>query len=325
MAMSKVVDEEEVEELQQPRTLQHCVTIKEEVYERLVPEKTATSRLAARHVPLVENWNDHINYQCICNYDLQIQGKLLIDDQGVVFEGCGGVTPVDDMRRQFVAKTEKDEHPNNHGHGRDNNNQDDRGRSQHDRDHGDDRKLPSCRPEEPVPREPIVPHSKCRTEESPHSIARAWSLPSPYNLHASMPGINEAVKLHMDHMHDHLNRLVDDSLGVRFKFSDGVKPCRAEGKHIQAYAGGHKFSQLEDWAMDMCYHLAVCCYGGDDIDQERIFVLHEFIDGEVWNWFCRHVLHTNRDKHDWTFKEVLIKLYNHFVNAATMQEAHEAF
>ncbi|KAG6895632.1 hypothetical protein C0992_000285 [Termitomyces sp. T32_za158] len=48
-------------------------------------------------------------------------------------------------------------------------------------------------------------------------------------------------------------------------------------------------------------------------------VLHEFIDGEVQNWFRRHVLHTNRDKHDWTFKD------NQFVNAATMQEACEAF
>ncbi|KAG6896207.1 hypothetical protein C0992_009713 [Termitomyces sp. T32_za158] len=140
-----------------------------------------------------------------------------------------------------------------------------------------------------------------------------------------MPGMNEAVKIHMDHMHDCLNCLVDDSLGVRFKFPDGVRPCQAEGKHIRAYAGGHKFSQLEDWAMDVCYHLAACCYGGHNMDQERIFVLHEFMDGEAWNWFCRHVLHTNRDKSYWTFKEVLIGLYNRFVNAATMQEAHEAF
>ncbi|KAG6863548.1 hypothetical protein C0993_011134 [Termitomyces sp. T159_Od127] len=140
-----------------------------------------------------------------------------------------------------------------------------------------------------------------------------------------MPGMNEAVKIHMDHMHDRLNRLVDDSLGVRFKFPDGVKPRRSDGKHIRAYAGGHKFSQLEDWAMDVCYHLAACCYGGDDMDQERIFVLHEFMDGEARNWFRRHVLHMNRDKSYWTFKEVLIGLYNRFVNAAMMQEAREAF
>ncbi|KAG6881968.1 hypothetical protein C0995_016439 [Termitomyces sp. Mi166 len=121
MATSKVVDEQEVEELQQPRTLWCRVTIKEEVHEHLVLEETATLQLAVRHVLLVDNWNDRVNYQCIRNHDLHIQGKLLIDDQGVVFEERGGVMPVNDMRQQFVAKTEKDEHPNNRGHGHDNN------------------------------------------------------------------------------------------------------------------------------------------------------------------------------------------------------------
>ncbi|KAG6898731.1 hypothetical protein C0995_008680, partial [Termitomyces sp. Mi166 len=54
-ATFKVVDEEEVEELQQPRTPWCCIMIKEEVHEHLVPEKTATLWLAARHVPLVDN------------------------------------------------------------------------------------------------------------------------------------------------------------------------------------------------------------------------------------------------------------------------------
>ncbi|KAG6895465.1 hypothetical protein C0995_012653 [Termitomyces sp. Mi166 len=98
MAMSKVMDEEEFEILQPPRMPRHRVTIKEEVHEHTVPEETVTLWLAARHVPLVENWNECINYQRMCNYDLRILGKLLIDDQGVVFEGHGGVMPVDDMR-----------------------------------------------------------------------------------------------------------------------------------------------------------------------------------------------------------------------------------
>ncbi|KAG6881199.1 hypothetical protein C0995_002650 [Termitomyces sp. Mi166 len=134
MATSKVVDEEEVEELQQPMTPRCCIMIKEEVHECLIPEETATLQLAVRRVTLVNNWNDCVNYQHICNHDLQILGKSLIDDQGVVFEGHGGVTPVNDMRQQFVAKTEKDKHPNDCGHGRDNNNQGDRGHSQNDRD-----------------------------------------------------------------------------------------------------------------------------------------------------------------------------------------------
>ncbi|KAG6858148.1 hypothetical protein C0995_002270, partial [Termitomyces sp. Mi166 len=92
MATFKIVDKEKFEILQLPRTPRHHVMIKEEVHERTAPEGTVTSRLAARCVPLVENWNEHINYQCMRNHDLRTLRKSLIDDQGVVFEGRGGVT-----------------------------------------------------------------------------------------------------------------------------------------------------------------------------------------------------------------------------------------
>ncbi|KAG6895544.1 hypothetical protein C0995_012528, partial [Termitomyces sp. Mi166 len=80
-ATSKVVDEEEFEILQPPRTPRHCVMIKEEVHERTVPEETVTLQLAARWVPLVEKWNEHVNYQRMRNHDLRTLGKSLIDDQ----------------------------------------------------------------------------------------------------------------------------------------------------------------------------------------------------------------------------------------------------
>ncbi|KAG6870142.1 hypothetical protein C0995_014988, partial [Termitomyces sp. Mi166 len=97
-ATSKIVDEEELEILQPPRTPRRHVMIKEEAHERTAPEGTVTLQLAARPVPLVENWNECINYQRMPNHDLRTLGKLLIDDQGVVFEGRGGVMPVDDIR-----------------------------------------------------------------------------------------------------------------------------------------------------------------------------------------------------------------------------------
>ncbi|KAG6898668.1 hypothetical protein C0995_008888 [Termitomyces sp. Mi166 len=299
--MSKIVDEE-VKILQPPQIPEWHVTIKEEALERSVPAGAENSQVIARRIPMVDSWNEHVNYQRMRNQDLHLQGRLLIDDQGVVFEGRSRVTPIDDMRQQFVARQERQErkeHPDNTGDSCENNDGNERRHDQHDRTNRDDGRPPGRCPERPESREPLALHEECRAEEFLHLVTRAWSLPSPHDLHTTMPGMNAAVKLHMDHMHDCLNWLVDDLLGVRFKFPDG----------------------LEDWAMDVCYHLAACCYGGDDMDQERIFALHEFINGEAWNWFHRHVLHTNRDKQDWTFKEVLIRLYNRFVNVATMQEA----
>ncbi|KAG6871086.1 hypothetical protein C0995_008401 [Termitomyces sp. Mi166 len=325
--MSKLVDKE-VKILQPPQIPGQHITIKEEALECSVPAGAENLQVIARRIPMVDSWNECINYQCMRNQDLRLRGRSLIDDQGVVFEGCSGVTPIDDMKRQFVARQEcqeRKEHPDNTGDSCENNNRNERCHGQHDRTNKDNGRPPGRCPEQPEPREPPALREERRAEESLHLVTRAWSLPSLHDLCATMPGMNMAVKLHMDHMHDHLNQLVDDLLGVRFKFPDGVKPHRAEGKHIWTYSGGHKFSQLEDWDIDVCYHLAACCYGGDNMDQERIFALHKFINGEAWNWFRCHVLHTNRDKQDWTFKEVLIGLYNRFVNVATMQEAQEAF
>ncbi|KAG6871909.1 hypothetical protein C0993_002615, partial [Termitomyces sp. T159_Od127] len=94
------------------RTPCRHVTIKEEEHDESVPEEPAIPQHVARRVHLVDNWNERVNYQHIRNQDLRTQGESLIDDQGVVFEGRGGVTPIDDMRQQFVVRTgEPDKDP----------------------------------------------------------------------------------------------------------------------------------------------------------------------------------------------------------------------
>ncbi|KAG6894923.1 hypothetical protein C0992_003955, partial [Termitomyces sp. T32_za158] len=242
-AMLYHAGEEQAEELPEMRTPHQRVTIKEEEHDESVPDKPVTPQRVARRVHLVDNWNERINYQRIRNQDLRVRGKSLIDDQGIVFEGWGGVTPIDDMRRQFIARTgEPDRDPGNDSGDDDHHSDRGQGRRTNDQEGRDCRD--DCRPsghqsERPVPWGPQGPHRERRTEEPAHQAIRAWSLPSPHDLCASTPGMNEAVKIHMDHMHDHLTRLVDDSLGVRFKFPDRVKPRRADGKHIRSYAGGH--------------------------------------------------------------------------------------
>ncbi|KAG6883578.1 hypothetical protein C0992_008421 [Termitomyces sp. T32_za158] len=235
-ATSYHAGDEEAEETPERRTPHRRVTIKEEECEESVPDDPVTLRRVTRRVHLVDNWNERVNYQCIHNQDLRVQGELLIDDQGIVFEGRGGVTPIDDMRRQFVARTGEPDRDLGNDSG-DNDHHSDRGHGcctndREGRDRRDNRRPPGRQPERPVPWEPQGPRPERRTEEPAHQMIRAWSLPSPHDLRASTPGMNEAVKIHMDHMHDCLTRLVDDSLGVRFKFPDGVKPRRADGKHI---------------------------------------------------------------------------------------------
>ncbi|KAG6874627.1 hypothetical protein C0992_007225, partial [Termitomyces sp. T32_za158] len=96
-ATSYHVGDEEAEEMPERRTPHRRVTIKEEEHKESVPDDLVTPRRVARQVHLVDNWNKRANYQRICNQDLRVRGESLIDDQGIVFEGHGGVTPIDNM------------------------------------------------------------------------------------------------------------------------------------------------------------------------------------------------------------------------------------
>ncbi|KAG6859684.1 hypothetical protein C0995_005726 [Termitomyces sp. Mi166 len=84
---SKVVDEEEFEILQPPQMPGWHVTIKEEALERIVPADAENLQVIARRIPLVDSWNECVNYQCMRNQDLRLRGRSLIDNQGVVFKG----------------------------------------------------------------------------------------------------------------------------------------------------------------------------------------------------------------------------------------------
>ncbi|KAG6858046.1 hypothetical protein C0995_003107, partial [Termitomyces sp. Mi166 len=140
ITMSKVVDEE-VEILQPPQIPGWHITIKEEALEHSVPAGAENSQVIVRRIPMVDSWNEHVNYQRMRNQDLHLQGRLLINDQGVVFEGRSGVTPIDNIKQQFVARQERQEpkeHPNNTGDSRENNDGNEKRHGQHDRTNRDD-------------------------------------------------------------------------------------------------------------------------------------------------------------------------------------------
>ncbi|KAG6870129.1 hypothetical protein C0992_000960, partial [Termitomyces sp. T32_za158] len=68
-ATSYHAGDEEAEEPPEMRTPRRRVTIKEEEREESVPDEPVTPGRVARRVHLVDNWNERVNYQRICNQD----------------------------------------------------------------------------------------------------------------------------------------------------------------------------------------------------------------------------------------------------------------
>jgi len=104
-----------------------------------------------------------------------------------------------------------------------------------------------------------------------------------------------------------------------------MKPRRADQSSVGKYKGSSKFGDLEKWLTDLVVLFEVSMYGGPDRDKERVLSTLEFLDDEARKWYHRHVVSVRRERLQWTFEEVIIGLYDRFVQPSTMQDAREEF
>jgi len=66
-------------------------------------------------------------------------------------------------------------------------------------------------------------------------------------------------------------------------------------------------------------------YGGEDCDKERVLSTLEFLNGEARKWYHHHVINVHCAHLHWTFEEVIMRLYDWFVQPLTMQDACKEF
>ncbi|KAF5381401.1 hypothetical protein D9615_008297 [Tricholomella constricta] len=272
---------------------------------------------ASRRYPMADSWADRVALQRERDRDLQQQGHLVYDDQGVIFIGR---QPVDQMKSiYFELIGQPHEQDNNvqsapydeHLQGRDQQQTFARDRPPHEtpvvRTHftnarGRGRGMSVVNP---------ISRNPGRPSETP---GRGFSMPPQVRSTSRNPGVAEAVEQHRDSMHVRLKALLEEQLGTRLQLPEGSKLRRSDAsKTITPYAGGTKFSDLERWLTDVCVHLAACQYGGDKRDRERVLVVPEFLRGEAKTWYQRHVVHVNRRQRHWTFEDVILGLYDRFV------------
>jgi len=135
----------------------------------------------------------------------------------------------------------------------------------------------------------------------------------------------EAVEHHRTHMHECLLQLIREHVSVHLSIPEGTKLRQAEHSSVGKYKGSSKFGDLKKWLTDLVILFEVSMYGGDDCDKERVLSTLKFLDGEARKWYHCHVVNVHRARLRWTFEEVIMGLYDQFVQPSTMQDAHKEF
>jgi len=135
----------------------------------------------------------------------------------------------------------------------------------------------------------------------------------------------EVVEHHHNHMHKHFLQLIREHVSVRLSIPEGTKLRWAEHSSIGKYKGSSKFGDLEKWLTDLVILFEVMMYGGEDRDKEKVLSTLEFLDGEARKWYHRHVVNVHHAHLRWIFEEVIMGLYDQFVQSLTMQDACKEF
>ena len=99
------------------------------------------------------------------------------------------------------------------------------------------------------------------------------------------PGICATSKHHCTQMHDQLLHLCQEHLTIRLKIPEGTKVHKADTNSVGHYSRLPKFSDLENWLINVVIMLQAIQYGGDDRDQEHMLCIPEFLDSEAKKWY----------------------------------------
>ena len=62
--------------------------------------------------------------------------------------------------------------------------------------------------------------------------------------------------------------------------------------------------------MGVCVNYTMAQLGGDDQEYKKVLLLMEYLSELALKWYLQHILHVNRTQEYWTFKDVILRLYD---------------
>ncbi len=116
---------------------------------------------------------------------------------------------------------------------------------------------------------------------------------------------------------------VRKNLGNVISIPDGVKGMRFDPKMIKKYDSTASQEIFWEWLRSVIYGYRITQLGGQERDEERLFILDSLLDGKAKQWFQYRL--DQHDKSTPTFLEMIIDIYNHFIHDSALQDARQAF
>jgi hypothetical protein len=90
-----------------------------------------------------------------------------------------------------------------------------------------------------------------------------------------------------------------------------------QAKMPDAYEGEDDFDHLERWLHGLIRFMKIHRLTGMDKEMDQILIMGTSLKGKAEHWFAQEVEHPNRIIYDWTFKSVIIGLYQTFITTLT--------
>ena len=138
-----------------------------------------------------------------------------------------------------------------------------------------------------------------------------------------LEGVVEMLRYYREHRTQRLINLIHYYLSVKLVLSEGSKTTCSDGSPISKYKGSQHFKDLEDWLALLVIHFECIQYGGFDRDHKHVLFVADYLKNRALSWYTDHIVLVTDNAMLWTFREVVIGLYDQFVHPSAMEDAHQ--
>ena len=93
----------------------------------------------------------------------------------------------------------------------------------------------------------------------------------------------------------------------------------------QAYGGEEDIKVFEGWLGNILRWFSINRYCGPDFDEDHVVCTAMFLKDTVLMWYGDNVDGGSHRNCEWSFKKVVIGLYDHFIHQGALRSASDAF